>query len=211
VRIVLADSDERFTADLVNRLEAEAEFAVVGTATTDTAALSAAARWSPDVALLDVLLPEHGGIQAIYGLKAIAPRCAVLILTQDRDAEVAMTAVRAGASGYLSKVIAVDELTQAIRAALHGEFIVGPGLAPGASRRPASNRRATAAVKSAQLSPREAQVLDLIGRGLSNREIAERLALSENTVRHHTTRIYQKLGITHRSQAVRLALSAGTT
>src|SRR5262245_29468635 len=109
VRLVLADHDERFTADLVKRLEAEAEFAVLGTATSDTAALSAVARWSPDVVLLDLHLPEHGGIQAIYGLKAIAPRCAVLILAQEYDQESATAARRAGASGYLLKEIAVQD------------------------------------------------------------------------------------------------------
>src|SRR5262249_50196556 len=119
-RVVLADDHRMFVSGIKKLLEAEPDLTVVATASSDAEVVSAVHRTAADVVLLDVHLPSQGGIQAIHAVKAADPRCVVIMLTMDPSEELAVTAIRAGANGYLLKELSAEELTDYIRAALRG-------------------------------------------------------------------------------------------
>ena len=201
LRVVLADDHVVVRSGLRLLLETEPGLDVVGEAGDVAAALEAVERLRPDVLILDLHMPGEPSLPAIARLGASHSRTRVIVLTAQRDPSFAAEALRLGAAGYLPKEAAESQLLEAIRAAVAGEVYLEPRL--GARLAAAAGRTPP------QLSPREAEVLRLIARGQTNREIAERLFLSVRTVESHRARLLRKLGLSRRSDLVEYALERG--
>ncbi len=194
-RIFLVDDHEivrRGVADLIN---AEHDLTVVGEAATVRQALGRVAATQPDVAVLDVRLPDGSGIDLCRAIRSAHPTVQCLMLTAFDDDEASYTAVLAGAAGYVLKDIRGQGLLASIRRVANGESLVSPGV----SRRVVEN--VTAARLDSELNLRERQVLDLIATGLTNRQIAENLGLAEKTVKNYVSGLLAKLGMERRTQA----------
>ncbi len=183
---------------------------VVGEAANGSQAVELARRTQPDVVLLDLVMPELDGIAATPQIIACSPRSRVLILTSFGEEDKVFPAIRAGAHGYLLKDIPPNDLVLAVRAAHAGKVQLHPEVARklmsavAAKAEPLASRAATDAEGS--LTEREQEVLRLIADGLSNREIAEKLVISEKTVKTHVSNILGKLGLADRTQAAIYAL-----
>ena len=195
-RVFLVDDHEivrRGVADLIN---AEADLTVVGEASTVKQALSRIAATSPDVAVLDVRLPDGSGTDLCRDIRSAHPDVACLMLTAYDDDEASYTAVLAGAAGYVLKDIRGQGLLESIRRVANGEILVDPAV----TKRVVA-RATTGADAAADLSLRERQVLDQIAAGLTNRQIAEHLGLAEKTVKNYVSGLLAKLGMERRTQA----------
>jgi two-component system, NarL family, response regulator DevR len=195
-RVFLVDDHEivrRGVADLIN---AEADLTVVGEASTVKQALSRIAATTPDVAVLDVRLPDGSGIDLCRDIRSAYPDVACLMLTAYDDDEASYTAVLAGAAGYVLKDIRGQGLLESIRRVANGETLVDPAVT-----KRVVERATTGADAAADLSLRERQVLDQIAAGLTNRQIAEHLGLAEKTVKNYVSGLLAKLGMERRTQA----------
>ena len=188
---------------------ASPHFAVVGEAADGPTAVELAARLDPDVVLMDLRMPGGGGVAAIRELSRRRLRCRVLVLTTyDTDSDT-LPAIEAGATGYLLKDTPRDELFEAVRAAAENRTVLSPAVA---SRLVSRVRGAAAAGGSPEgrpLSAREVEVLALVARGTTNREIARTLFVSEATVKTHLAHLYAKLGVNDRAAAVAAAYERG--
>ncbi len=212
VRILLVDDQALVRTGLRTILDGVEDFTVVGEATDGLDAIDQTARLRPDVVLMDVRMPHLDGVEATARIRAMsaAPRV-ILLTTFDLD-EYVYAGLRAGASGFLLKDVLAADLVTAVRTVLAGDAV----LAPSATRRlvdrfldAAPPDPASQAAALAPLTSREREVLTLLGRGLSNAEIAQRLHLSEATVKTHVGRVLGKLGLRDRIQAVVLAYETG--
>ncbi|GGN62558.1 DNA-binding response regulator [Actinoplanes lobatus] len=183
---------------------------VVGEAADGAAAVDAERRLEPDVVLMDIRMPGVDGIEATRRILARNPRCRILMLTTfDLDRYV-YTALAAGASGFLLKDVTADHLAAAVRLVGTGDALLAPSITRRLVERFAVGEQPLAVPRDlAQLTPRELEVLTLLGRGLSNTELAETLTLSEATVKTHVARIFAKLELRDRAQAVVLAYETG--
>jgi DNA-binding NarL/FixJ family response regulator len=210
-RVLIADDQELVRAGLEMILDAAEDLEVVGQARDGTEAVALAASASPDVVLMDVRMPRMDGIEAtrLIAAAADAPRV-VMLTTFDLD-EYVFAAFRAGASGFLLKDAQRQDIVAAIRAAASGDALVAPSVTRRLIEHFASAAQPPAVqpAELADLTPREHEVLALIARGLTNAELAERLVVSEKTVKTHVGRILWKLGLRDRVQAVILAYEAG--
>jgi DNA-binding NarL/FixJ family response regulator len=202
IRLIIADDHPVVRTGLRGMLAGQSDFEVVGEATTGTEAVALAARLRPAVVLMDLRMPEMDGVTAIAHIKAQQPETHVLVLTTyDTDADI-LPAVEAGATGYLLKDVPREELFRAIRAAARGETVLAPAVATrlvGQVRTPPEEA----------LSAREIEVLSLVARGASNKEIGRQLHISEATVKSHLIHIFGKLGVADRTAAVTTALKRG--
>jgi DNA-binding NarL/FixJ family response regulator len=202
LRLVIADDHPIVRAGFEGILAGRPDFEVVGEATNGAEAVELANRLRPDVVLMDLRMPEMDGVEAIEEIKAEHPETHVLVLTTyDSDADI-LRSIEAGATGYLLKDAPREELFRAIRAAARGE----PVLAPSVTAKLMSRAKAP---KGATLSKREIEVLALVARGASNKQLARNLHLSEATVKSHLIHIYGKLGVADRTAAVTTALEKG--
>jgi DNA-binding NarL/FixJ family response regulator len=196
-------------------LEAEEDLEVVGEASDGRSALDQVRALQPDVVLMDVRMPGMNGIEATEHVVTQHPETRVLILTTFDLDEYAFAALRAGASGFLLKDARPAELVAAIRTVASGDAVVSPRVTRRmlelfAGRLPEAGRSETAAdPRLGELTPRELEVLRAVAEGLSNAEVAERLFLSEATVKTHVGRVLAKLGVRDRVQAVVLAYETG--
>src|SRR5690606_32477483 len=186
---------------------------VVGAVSDGADAVAAARRLRPDVVLMDIRMPRMDGIEAARRILAQQPRCRVIMLTTfDLDRYV-YTALAAGASGFLLKDVTPEHLAAAVRLVATGDALLAPSITRRlVERYAAAGPRPGAAPGHRALSgltPREREVLTLLGRGLSNAELAETLSLSEATVKTHVARIFAKLDLRDRAQAVVLAYETG--
>ncbi|MBO3743671.1 response regulator [Actinoplanes flavus] len=183
---------------------------VVGEAADGAAAVDAERRLQPDVVLMDIRMPGVDGIEATRRILARNPRCRILMLTTfDLDRYV-YTALAAGASGFLLKDVTADHLAAAVRLVGTGDALLAPSITRRLVERFAGEEQPPAVHRDlAHLTPREREVLTLLGRGLSNTELAETLTLSEATVKTHVARIFAKLELRDRAQAVVLAYETG--
>jgi two-component system, NarL family, response regulator NreC len=198
---VLADDHVVVRSGLRLLLESEPGLAVVGECGDVDGALAAVAELSPDVLVLDLHMPGEPSLAAIPRLRELHPGTRVIVLTAQRDPSFAAEALRLGASGYLPKEAADGQLLEAIQVAAEGGTYLEPRLG--------ARLAAVATRQPAELSERELEVLRLIARGLTNREIAERLFLSVRTVESHRARLQRKLELTRRSELVEYALERG--
>jgi DNA-binding NarL/FixJ family response regulator len=212
VRIVVADDHDVVRSGFTSLLETQPEFTVVGTARDGAEAVRVGRRLEPDVVLMDVRMPGMDGIEATRQLTASGSAgIRILILTTFDLDEYVYEALRAGASGFLLKDVTAEVLFHAVRVIAAGDAL----LAPGITRRlinefaQRSDQTPPPTVGLEELTPRETQVLQLIAEGLSNSEIADRLVVTEETVKTHVSRILGKLGLRDRTQAVVFAYETG--
>jgi DNA-binding NarL/FixJ family response regulator len=205
IRVLLADDHPVVRAGLTGMLAAEPDLDVVGEAASGDEAVAMARALGPDVVLMDLRMPGGNGVTATARIRAECPGTRVMVLTTyDDDADI-LRAVEAGASGYLLKDLPRADLAEAIRAAARGETV----LAPAVAHRLLTQIRGAAAPAAEKLSAREAEVLALIARGLTNAEVGRALFISEATVKTHLMRACGKLGVSGRTAAVARALETG--
>jgi DNA-binding NarL/FixJ family response regulator len=201
-RILIADDHPIVLDGLRSVLTRQPDFEVVGEARNGVEAVTLTDQLQPDIVLMDLNMPELDGVKAIARIKAEHPDTHILVLTTyDSDADI-LPAIESGANGYLLKDTPREELFEAIRAASQGR----PQLAPAVAARLMERTRGP--VEEA-LSSREIDVLKLVARGVNNKEIANRLYITEATVKSHLVHIYGKLGVTDRTAAVTKALERG--
>jgi DNA-binding NarL/FixJ family response regulator len=202
IRLLIVDDHPVVRNGLSGMFAGDDEFEVVGEAGDGAEAVSSAAALDPDVILMDLRMPTMDGVTAIAELQRTASRARVLVLTTyDTDSDV-LSAIEAGATGYLLKDAPPTELRRAVRAAARGEAVLSPSVATrvvGQVRAPVRE----------PISQRELEVLELVARGTSNRDAAARLFISEATVKTHLVHIYAKLGVNDRAAAVAAAYDRG--
>ena len=205
IRILIADDHGVLRAGLRALLSAEPELEVVDEASSGSEALSLADELQPDLILLDISMPDLGGIEVTRRLKELLPNVRVLILTVHEDESLLQEAIQAGASGYIVKRAVESELIDAIRAVWRGDLYIHPAMTRALlkemSPSPASNNEAS--VES--LTPRETDVLRLIAQGYTNRQMADMLSISVRTVESHRSNLMGKLDLHSRVELVRYA------
>jgi DNA-binding NarL/FixJ family response regulator len=210
-RVLIADDDHLMRAGLVELLTADAEIEIIGQASTGREAVERACRLTPDVVLMDVRMPDLDGIAATRELSRAAPSARVLILTTFEQDDYIFGALRAGASGFLLKRTRPEELIAAVHTIAAGDSLLSPSITRRVIDRMAQQPTPQLAdqAKLDELTPRERAVLELIARGLSNREIAAALTVEESTIRTHVKRILMKLHLRDRVQAVIFTYETG--
>ena len=206
IRIVIVDDHEIVRRGISAILQGDPEFQVVGEAAEGKEALRVIRETQPDVALVDVRLAEISGIELCYHIQRNAPQVQVLILTGYLDGNVVRECIRAGAKGYVLKDVVSTDLRRSIRELVRGESPVDPRAARMMIHLLQERPEADAPDR---FTLREIEILRLIAEGLTNREIAERLYLSENTVKTYIQGIYQKLDAHNRIEAVMRATKWG--
>jgi DNA-binding NarL/FixJ family response regulator len=210
-RVLIVDDDDLMRAGLVELLNADPEIEIVGQASTGREAVERARRLRPDVVLMDVRMPDLDGIGATRELSRAAPEARVLILTTFEQDDYVFGALRAGASGFLLKRARPEELIAGVHAIAAGDSLLSPSVTRRVIDRMAQQPtpELSGRAKLDELTPREREVLQLIARGLSNREIAAALGVEESTIRTHVKRILMKLDLRDRVQAVIFAYETG--
>jgi DNA-binding NarL/FixJ family response regulator len=208
IRVLVVDDHPVVRQGLRTFLASREGFDVVGEASDGEGAVAEAARLRPDVVLLDLAMPGSGGLEAIARLRAGGAGPAILVLTSFAGRDQVVPAVQAGASGYLLKDVEPAELEAAIRTLHAGGALLDPKVVPAVMGEVA---RRPAVTGLDALTPREREVLALLGAGLSNRQIAERLVVSEKTVKTHVSAVLSKLALPDRTQAALYAVRHGVT
>ncbi len=211
VRVVLVDDDDLMRAGLRAVLSSDSSVEVVGEAVDGRDAVGRVGRLKPDVVLMDVRMPRMDGIAATRSILDATPDVRIVVVTTFEEDEYIFGALNAGASGFLLKRTRPEELIAAIHTVAAGEALLSPSV----TRRVVDRMAGRAAVgppdeeRLEELTPRERDVLELLARGLSNREIAGELTVEESTVKTHVKRILMKLGLRDRVHAVILAYETG--
>jgi two-component system response regulator DevR len=208
-RLLLVDDHEVFRIGLRTVLEFEPDLKVVGEAGDATSGVQAAESLRPDVVLMDVRLGGIDGVQACREIRSHFPDVRVLMLTSFADEDVVMSSIMAGAAGFVTKNVGRAELLKAIRSVAAGESLLDPAVTKKVLDRLVSLTQRNREREVDQLSEREREVLALVAQGYTNREIAETLVLSEHTARNHVSRIFEKLGLSRRSEAAAYAARMG--
>jgi DNA-binding NarL/FixJ family response regulator len=210
-RVLIADDEDLMRAGLIELLTVDPEIEIVGQASTGREAVERAPRLAPDVVLMDVRMPDLDGIGATRELARVAPGARVLILTTFEQDDYVFGALRAGASGFLLKRARPEELIAAVHTIAAGDSLLSPSVTRRVIDRMAQQPTPELADQARldELTPREREVLELIARGLSNREIAAALSVEGSTVRTHVKRILVKLDLRDRVQAVIFAYETG--
>ncbi len=199
IKVLVADDHPVVRAGLVNILQAEPDIEVIGQARDGLEAISKALELKPDVTLIDIFMPCCTGLEAMAVIKEKNPEARILILTVSEEEENLLQSIKCGAQGYLLKSASVTEIVDAVRRTAAGEVMLSPAIA---AKLVAEFLHQTA---QPELTPREREVLQLLGEGLTNAEVAERLFIGESTVRTHLARILDKLHLENRAQAIAYA------
>jgi len=195
IKVLIVDDHELVRAGIGQFLANHPDVAVVGSAADGEEAVRRSIELSPDVVLMDLVMPGMDGVEATRRISQELPGTRVLVLTSFSDRERIIDAIDAGAVGYLLKDSEPEELLKGIRAAARGESALSPKAAQAiiAARRERQQTR--------ELSPRETEVLILLTRGMANKQIAQRLGISEKTVKAHLISVFQRIGVADRTQA----------
>jgi len=208
----VVDDHALFRRGLVSVLNDEADIDVVSEAADGDEAVVLATELRPDVVLMDVMMPNSTGIEACPRIRAAVPEVKFVMLTMSEDEADLFEALKAGATGYLLKEIAVTDIARAVRAIAEGRSFINPSMAiklisefAGLAKQ---ERTPKAAPAIPELTPRETEVLKLLARSLNNREIGERLFITENTVKNHVRNILEKLQVHSRTEAAIYAVRA---
>jgi DNA-binding NarL/FixJ family response regulator len=208
-RVLIADDQAVFRRGLHVVLSTEADIEVVAEAEDGEEAVAKAEEMAPDVVLMDVRMPRVNGIEAARRIRRTLPSTKILMLTVSDEEEDLFEAIKAGANGYLLKEISVEEVAAAIHSAMQGESRISPSMA--AKLLNEFNTLAKVAAEREQLpapvlTARELEVLKLVARGMSNKDVADELFISENTVKNHVRNILEKLHLHSRMEAVMYAV-----
>ena len=203
IRVFLLDDHEIVRRGVRELLEAEPDIAVIGEAGTAESALARIPALRPDVAILDVRLPDGNGVSVCRDIRSAMPEVACLMLTSFGDDEALFDAIMAGASGYVLKQIRGTDLVGAVRAVASGKSLLDPEAAGMVMRR--MRDQASHSDPLAGLTPQERRILELIGEGLTNRQIGARMYLAEKTVKNYVSALFVKLGMERRTQAAAYA------
>ena len=209
MRILICDDQAIVRDGLEMLLRLEKDMQVTGKAQDGAHALELVAQYQPDLVLMDLKMPVMNGVEATREIRARFPATKVLVLTTYDDDEWVMDAIRAGASGYLLKDTPRDRVVQAVRGTVTGKTFLDPAVAGKIVQHAMQTQSKPSAGFTDRLTERELDVLKLIARGLNNADIAERLHLSEGTVRNYVSVILDKLNLTDRTQAAVYALQHG--
>jgi DNA-binding NarL/FixJ family response regulator len=210
VRVLVVDDQALVREGLMTLLGTTSDIQPVASAADGEEAVALAARHRPDVVLMDLRMPKLDGVEATRRIRAARPETEIVVLTTHADEASILDALRAGARGYLTKDAGLAEISRAVHAAANHQALLDPvvqsrlleAASVGARPAPAPNL-------PDELTPREGEVLALIARGLSNREIADSLVVSEATVKTHINHVFSKIGARDRAQAVHYAYTHG--
>lgn len=203
-RVAVVDDHPVVRRGIVETFAEEPDFDVVGQGGSAADAAALVAQGAPDLILLDVTMPGNG-IEAAAQISKLSPATAILMLSIREDLATVRSAFRAGARGYVSKGVGAEDLTAAARRVLHGERYVTPELGARLIAEPTDPAQSESVIPMASLTARERQIYELLGEGLSNLQIANRIGLTENTVKHYMTPLMHKLGVKNRTEAALLA------
>jgi DNA-binding NarL/FixJ family response regulator len=209
IRVMVVDDQTMVRAGFRLLLADELDIEVVAEASNGRDAVAQAARVRPDVILMDIRMPEMDGLEATRRILASDAEARVLVLTTFDLDDYVFEALRAGASGFVLKDEPPEQLIGAVRTIAAGEALLSPTVTRRVIKRFATVRRQAPPAAVAELTPRELEVLRLIAQGLSNAEIGEELFISDTTVKTHVTRLFQKLDLRDRAQAIVLAYQTG--
>jgi DNA-binding NarL/FixJ family response regulator len=209
MKVIICDDQAIVRDGLELLLKLEQDIDVIGLARDGDEALDLVAHSAPDLVLMDLKMPGMNGVEATRRIRALYPVVKVLVLTTFDDDEWVFDAVRAGASGYLLKDTPREKVIEAIRGTMMGKSYVDPMVAGKLMDQVASKQEQPSALITAQLTARELDVLHLLAQGLSNSNIADKLHLSEGTVRNHVSAIFSKLDVSDRTQAAIIAIRHG--
>ncbi|MDX3132160.1 response regulator transcription factor [Streptomyces europaeiscabiei] len=212
IRVLIADDQQMVRQGFSVLLNTQPDIDVVGQAVHGLDAIDKVAELAPDVVLMDIRMPELGGIEATRRITTERPHIRVLVLTTFDLDEYVYEALRAGASGFLLKDASADQLAEAVRVVAAGDALLAPGITRrliAEFSRLGTTPRGPFKARVGDLTERETEVLTLIAQGLSNAEIAQRLVVAEQTVKTHVGRILVKLGLRDRTQAAVFAYESG--
>jgi len=208
IRVLIVDDHALFRRGLELVLVAEDDIDIVGEATDGAEAVERAEELAPDVVLMDVRMPAMSGIEAARRIRASHPGVRIVMLTVSEDEDDLFAAVRAGATGYLLKEVSIEEVAAAVRAVHRGHSLVSPSMASKllVEFNVLSRRVEDQHGGAPRLTDRELEVLRLVARGMSNKEIAAELVIAENTVKNHVRNILEKLQLRSRMEAAMYAI-----
>ncbi len=210
IRILIVDDHEMVRNGLSVMMEREADFTVVGEAQNGKEAVEMVGKLHPDVVLMDLRMPEMDGVEAMRQIRATQDDVKFLVLTTYDSDEYIFDAIEAGAKGYLLKDASREELFRAVRTVHRGESLIEPGVVSRVlDRLTELSHRAAQGPDPLALSEREVEVLQLMAKGSANKQIASDLSITESTVKTHVANIFQKLEVSHRTEAVTKAMSQG--
>ncbi len=205
IRVMICDDHALFRRGLIMVLESEEGIEVVAEAEDGADAVAKAEELAPDVVLMDVRMPRVSGIEATRSIADSVPTAKILMLTVSDEEDDLYDAIKAGAAGYLLKEISIEEVATAIRAVVSGQSLISPSMASkllSEFTNLAKKADERQSVPTPRLTARELEVLKLVAQGMSNREIAGELYISENTVKNHVRNILEKLHLHSRMEAV---------
>ena len=217
LRVLIVDDHSLFRVGIRQILEREPDIEVVAEADDSRTALDAAFATNPDVILMDLSLPAPGGIETTQRVKRELPATAIVVLSTDEDEEALFDAIKAGAAAFVLKDIEPEELVMIVRRVAAGEFLINDKVfsKPAVASRVLKEFRELAVYGQeaapifAPLSPREVEILDNIAQGMTNKQVAYALSISEQTVKNHMSSILRKLSVNDRTQAVVYAMRQG--
>jgi DNA-binding NarL/FixJ family response regulator len=217
IRILIVDDHALFRVGISNILAHEREFDVVGEAADGRAAVEMVSMVSPNIVLMDLSLPAPGGLDTTQRIRREFPAIAVVVMAQDEDEESLFASIKAGAAAFVIKDISPEDLIHVIRRVSQGEFLINDKVfsKPAVASRVLKEFRELAVYGQeaqpifAPLSPREVEILDNIAQGMTNKQVAYALSISEQTVKNHMSSILRKLAVNDRTQAVVYAMRQG--
>jgi len=209
-RILIADDHAMLREGMRNLIKQEKDFDLVGEAADGEEAVRLAAKLKPDIIIMDIVMPKLNGVEATKQIKQVSPSSALLILTAYSDIRYIVGLLEAGACSYLLKNSPAKEIVRAIRAVRSGESVLDPDVTRKLVQRLASLTKSPGESKaSGLLTAREMEILKLASRGISNKELSEKLFISLRTVKAHMTNIFNKLGCSSRTDAIIKGLKQG--
>lgn len=209
IRLILADDHQMVRAGLRMLLQTQADMEIVAEASSGQEAIELACRHEPDIVLMDVTMPDVNGMEATRELKGRCPKVRILALTIHEEEDYLFQMLEAGASGYIPKRAAPEDLIQAIHSVYRGEVFLHSSVASALVQDFLHRGEAPEEEELAALTPRELEVLIWIARGLTNKEIGERLGISPKTVAHHRDNVCKKLNLSNRAEMTRYAIRKG--